>query len=161
MVDTTVTFCLPVPINTCTECKHIHFEVSIIKVLALHFSCLCRCSRWEWGLWDGVGVRYLPASRWLRLLLSRRMGAASIFQLALSGNPLNWIFTGPMFSACVSPLKSTFLLLVETGQRFFSLIHSLSALSSNGTVIDYVIVRRECKVTQLSREQWRRINEWA
>jgi len=35
------------------------------------------------GLWDGVGVRYLPASRWLRLLLSRRMGAASIFQTRL------------------------------------------------------------------------------
>lgn len=133
-----------------------------MKVLALHFfPLLCRCSRWEWGLWDGVGVRYLPASRWLRLLLSRRMGAASIFQLALSGNPLNWIFTGPMFSACVSPLKSTFLLLVETGQKVF-LTHtlSLSALSSNGPVIDYVIARKEWKVKQLSRERWRHINEW-
>lgn len=66
-----------------------------------------------------------------------------------------------MFSACVSPLKSTFLLLVETGQKVF-LTHtfSLSALSSNGPVIDYVIARKEWKVKQLSRERWRHINEW-
>lgn len=83
------------------------------------FSLLCRCSRWEWGLRDGVGVCYLPASRWLRLLLSRRMGAASIFQLSLSGNPLNWIFTKPMFSVGVRPVKPTFLLLVPTGRKVF------------------------------------------
>lgn len=122
-------------------------------MLALHFFPLCLCSRWEWGLWDGVGVRYLPASRWLRLLLSRRMGAASIFQLALSGNPLNWIFTGPVFSASVGPQKSTFLLLVQTGQKVF-LAHTLplSVLSSNRTVIDYVIAGREWKVKQLGWE---------
>lgn len=126
--------------------KKKHFQVNIIKASGPCFFSLCCCSTWEQGLWNGVGVRYLPASRWLRLLLSRRMGAASIFQLALSGNPLNWIFTGPMFSARVSPLKSTFLFLVKTGQMFFSLIRSL-CLSN--------IVKGQWLITRLHRQNRR------